>query len=319
MAEVKWIKLCTDIFSNRKIRQIESMPEGDAIIVIWLKLLTLAGETNAGGMVYFSKSIPYTEQMLATAFNRPLATVQLALRTFEAFGMIEIVDNFINIPNWEKYQSIDRLAEIREYNRLAQQKRRERLRAENEAETKSSHVNDKSMTSQRCHETDIDIDKELEPDKEKEKLINNRGLSSCNNAVADAYTVDGSYNDTAKPQNSGLKAATEAVGKAWNKSGFSLARSFSLKSERAKMISERVQHYGLETVLSVIEQAARSEYLTALNERKPGIVTLDWFLNADHFQKIYEGVYDRTWKNAEKPTSGADRLLEKIARGDYDE
>ena len=90
--EVKWIKLSTDLFNNRKIRQIESMPNGDAIIVIWLKLLILAGETNAGGMIWFSKTIPYTEQMLATAFNRPLPTVQLALRTFEQFGMLEIVD-----------------------------------------------------------------------------------------------------------------------------------------------------------------------------------------------------------------------------------
>ena len=179
MADVKWIKLSTDIFSNRKIVQIESMPEGDALIVIWLKLLILAGETNADGMVWFTSSIPYTEQMLATAFGRPMSTIQLALKTFSAFGMIEIVDDFIKIPNWDKYQNVDRLKEIREYNRLAQQKSRERKRLaassgnteNNDSKQCQTNVNDKSMTSQRCHETDIDIDKELDNKSIKEEKV----------------------------------------------------------------------------------------------------------------------------------------------------
>ncbi|MGF2565521.1 phage replisome organizer N-terminal domain-containing protein, partial [Ralstonia pseudosolanacearum] len=37
MVETKWIKIVTDIFDNEKIRMIEAMPEGDAIIVIWFK------------------------------------------------------------------------------------------------------------------------------------------------------------------------------------------------------------------------------------------------------------------------------------------
>ena len=39
MADVKWIKLAVDMFDNRKIRQIETLPDGDGIIVIWVKLL----------------------------------------------------------------------------------------------------------------------------------------------------------------------------------------------------------------------------------------------------------------------------------------
>lgn len=122
MSEVKWIKLSTDIFDNRKIRQIEKMPDGDAIIVIWLKLLILAGDVNDGGLVYFTKEIPYTEQLLATQFDRPLAVVQFALKTFEQFSMIEIVDNLICVSNWEKYQNVESLDRIREQNRLRQKK-----------------------------------------------------------------------------------------------------------------------------------------------------------------------------------------------------
>ena len=156
MADVKWIKLSTKLFDNRKIRQIECLPDGDAIIVIWLKLLCLAGNINDSGMVYFTKEIPYTDQMLATQFNRPLTTVQLALQTFEQFGMIEIVDNILHISNWEKYQNVDRLSELREYNRIAKQK--SRARTKQKLLEAAANVNDMSMTSQCGHDIDIDID-----------------------------------------------------------------------------------------------------------------------------------------------------------------
>lgn len=114
MAEVKWIKITTDIFDNRKIKIIEKMPDGYAIIVVWVKLLCLAGTTNDGGQVYITQNIPYTEQTLATQFNMPLATIQLALTTFEQFEMIERVDDFLQITNWEKYQSVDKMEKLKE-------------------------------------------------------------------------------------------------------------------------------------------------------------------------------------------------------------
>ena len=117
MAEVKWIKITTDIFDNRKIKIIEKMPDGYAIIVVWVKLLCLAGTTNDGGQVYITQNIPYTEQTLATQFNMPLATIQLALTTFEQFEMVERVDDFLQITNWEKYQNVDGLDKIRDQTR----------------------------------------------------------------------------------------------------------------------------------------------------------------------------------------------------------
>ena len=39
MADIKWIKITTDIFDDEKILLIESLPEADSIIVIWFNLL----------------------------------------------------------------------------------------------------------------------------------------------------------------------------------------------------------------------------------------------------------------------------------------
>ena len=130
MAEVKWIKVSTDMFDgSRKIKQIELMPEGDTILVIWLKLLLLAGNVNDGGAIYLTPEIPYTEEMLANELRRPLNTVRMALSIFEKFGMIEIVDDILRLSAWEKYQNVEGMERIREQTRARVARCRERKRA----------------------------------------------------------------------------------------------------------------------------------------------------------------------------------------------
>lgn len=117
MSDVRWIKIYTNMFDNRKIKQIEKLPEGNALLVTWLKLLTLAGNVNDSGFVYFTKDIPYTDQMLSTEINMPLSTIQLALNVFKQYEMIDITDDLLKISNWEKYQNVEGMEKIREQTR----------------------------------------------------------------------------------------------------------------------------------------------------------------------------------------------------------
>lgn len=158
MTDVEWIKLSTDIFSNRKIKQIEAMPDGDSLIIIWIKLIVLAGEINDGGCIYFTPEIPYTDQLLATQFNRPLATIQLALQTFRSFRMIDIEDDVIHITNWERYQNVERLDQIREQTRARVAKHRQKKRLEGCNVTRN-------VTVTQCNAT------EREEEKEEDKEI----------------------------------------------------------------------------------------------------------------------------------------------------
>ena len=129
MAEVKWIKLVTEFFDDEKIKLIESMPEADMVLIVWVKLLTLAGRKNMNGYIFLTENIPYTDEMLATLFNRPVNTIRLALETFKNFGMISRNgDKQIHITNWDKYQNVEGMDKIREQNRLSQQRRREKLK-----------------------------------------------------------------------------------------------------------------------------------------------------------------------------------------------
>ena len=127
MAEVKWIKICTEIFDDETIKLIESMPEGDTIIVIWFKLLIQAGKINDSGYVYFKKDLPFTDEMLSTVFRRPINVVRLALQTFVKFGMVEICNTQeIFISNWGKHQNIEGLERIKEQTKARVARHREK-------------------------------------------------------------------------------------------------------------------------------------------------------------------------------------------------
>ncbi len=158
MAEVKWVKLTTDMFDNRKIRHLRRLPEGNNIVLIWVMLLTMAGRCNSGGMIFLTENIPYTPKMLADELDFEESTVLLALEALERLDMILTDNGVFAIAGWEEYQNTDRLAEIREYNRLAKQKERAKKKF-------LGGVNDKSMTSQCCQ----DIEEEIEEEKEKEE------------------------------------------------------------------------------------------------------------------------------------------------------
>lgn len=159
MAEVKWVKLTTDMFDNRKVKYLRKLPDGNNIVLIWVMLLTMAGRCNAGGMIFLTENIAYTPKSLADELGFEENTVILALQALENLNMIITENGFFTIAGWEEYQNTDRLAELREYNRLAQKKSRAKKKL-------LADVNDKSMTSQ-CGQG-IEVDKELEKEKDKD-------------------------------------------------------------------------------------------------------------------------------------------------------
>lgn len=166
--EVKWIKLAVDLFNNKKIRQIEKMPDGDSIIVIWVKLLCLAGQVNDDGQIYFTHEIPYTEEMLATEFNRPLNTVRMALQIFQRFRMIEVIDDIYRISSWAEWQNVDGLEKLKDQTRKRVAAYRGRKRLE------SNVTGNVTVTQSNDIDKDIDKDIDIEVDKEidKEKGVN---------------------------------------------------------------------------------------------------------------------------------------------------
>ena len=126
MAEVSWIKLSTNIFSNRKVALLLNERDGDTYFRIWIQLLTIAGQCNSNGKLIIGENSPLNVQQLSKILGKSIKKVGEILNKFIDLRMIIFENNCYEIRNWGKYQSIDKLEEIRKNNRERQRKFREK-------------------------------------------------------------------------------------------------------------------------------------------------------------------------------------------------
>lgn len=132
MANLQWLKLSTDFFDNNKIKLLESERDGDTLIRVWIQLLTIAMKCNYQGRLSITEDKPMTANDISKIMGKSEKKITKYLEKFEELKMIIIEDNFYKIKNWSKYQSADKLEEIRLQNRLRQQKYRENMKSEKE-------------------------------------------------------------------------------------------------------------------------------------------------------------------------------------------
>ena len=266
MADVKWIKITTDIFDDEKILLIESLPEADSIIVIWFKLLCLAGKQNNSGVFLMGDKIAYTDKMLATIFRRKEATVQLALQTFEQFGMVEIIDGVITIPNWEKHQTLDAYEQKKERDRIYQAERRKKQKLLASKSSDNQTIESSYVENNRSLEEDIEREEEKEIDieeREKEKISYQQ--------IADLY-------NSLCPSFPSIKALSDA---------------------RKKAIKARLNTYTIDDFTTLFRKAEASSFLKGSNDRN-WQATFDWLIKDANMAKVLDGNYDN--RTSKKPS-----------------
>ena len=161
MADIKWIKLDVSIPDNRKIKRIRKLPDGNNIILFWVFLLARAGETNQRGALFFTDSVPYTEEDLAADFDFTVEFTRFAILTLEKYRMIDRYDDIIFIKNWDEYQQKDKLEKIQEQNRIRQANFREKQqKLANSNVTVALPVTESNATEL---ELELEQDKEISP------------------------------------------------------------------------------------------------------------------------------------------------------------
>lgn len=269
MAEVKWIKIVTDIFDDEKMLLIENLPSADSIIVIWFKLLCLAGKNNNSGVFLMNNRIPYTDEMLATIFRRDVNTVRLALTTFEKYEMIEIINDVITIPNWDKHQTLDAYEKKKERDRIYQKERREKQKLLALGEKSSDN---KTTPSPDVVVSDIEEDKEIDID---------------NNISKDIFS----------------STKVQPVIDKWNSLNLQKLVCIKEGTNRYKLLNARIKDYGMDSVLKAIDMIGESSFLKG-NNTKGWTITFDWLIKPNNFIKVLEGNYS---DKAAKTTVTEDR------------
>lgn len=292
MAEVKWIRIVTDIFDDEKILLIEQLPQGDSLIVIWFKLLCFAGKQNNGGVFMLNDRIAYTDEMLATIFRRPLTMVRLALETFEQFGMIAVIDGAITIPKWELHQNIEGLDKIREQTR--QRVARHRDKQKQIAENVTLPVTLRNAT-------DKDIDKELDKDTEGEEgYISNIQGQQKNPSPAPPI----------EPLQTAYQTDIDEIIATWN------AQSCTHKIDKIPFGGRRYSNTmicinnNLPNFLLTIKDLDNQAWFADRAKRHDPL-KYDWFIDPNNYIKVVEGNY-RDLRQAEHRETDQERALRMI-------
>lgn len=183
MAEIKWVKITTDMFDNRKIKHLRKLPDGNNIVLIWVMLLTMAGRCNAGGMIFLTENIPYTPKMLADELGFEENTVKLALQALEQFNMITTQHGRFAIAGWNEYQNTEGMDKIREQTNRRVAAYRQRQKALAEGIAYSNVTCNVTVTQSNA----IEEDKEEDIDKEKEEKIYTPVISYLNERAGTKY------------------------------------------------------------------------------------------------------------------------------------
>lgn len=171
-----WINLSIDMFGNRKIKQLESKPNADTLIVIWLKVLTLAGRIDKNGQLMLTDKEKYTDKLLAIEFGRNDKIVAQAMKLFCSLKMVEKVNGVYAVCNWEKYQYDETQDVIREYKNEAQRKWRAKKKAENVCSSTCS------STSSSTNNSTVELPKKTkEKNQKKNKEIVSKYVNKNNN------------------------------------------------------------------------------------------------------------------------------------------
>lgn len=207
-----WIKIVTNIYENRKTVQILHMPEGDAIMNIWFRLLCEAGRINDGGLIYITSDISYTPESLCSQLRYwTLPTVRLALSTFEQFGMIENDNGFIRISSWEEYQNVEGLERMREKTRKRVQKHREKKKLMDCNVTSNVTVTDGNAIEKRREEENREEENREDKIRTDKNEMKETSLMTILTEEQKAYFIEtyviGEFLLNALSENMGAKAA----------------------------------------------------------------------------------------------------------------
>lgn len=294
-SDVKWIKICSDIFDDEKIMLIENLPSADSIIVIWFKLLCLAGKNNNSGVFILNDKIAYTDEMLATVFRRDINTVRLALKTFENYGMIEIVSGVYTIPNWGKYQNLDKIEQKSQYMRNYMQEYRKKQKDKIECKTNSKlygKVNSKTnVSSAEVYNKELD-NKELD-NKEKE-------IEEENDLIVSKDTI--------------RQTDVQRIIDEWNTlEEFGITPVKRMTSKREQAVKARIRQNHMDDILEAIENIRHSSFLQGQN-KEGWMITFDWFLKPGNFAKVFEGNY--LDKSGNKPQSYMEKIQNRVSEVD---
>ena len=297
--KLKWIKLTTDMFDNPKIKYIRNLPDGDRVLLVWVAILTMAGRCNSNGMLILADTIPYTAKMIADEYRFDQGVVEYAIAVFIKMNMLKACeDGMLEIPGWSEYQSIDKISQVQEQNRIRQKRHKEKLKA---------------LAQKEDSDTENNVIVTL-PERYSSISISNSYSNS--NSISDSISDSNNNNiisNTDINNKNNISNKYRWVIDAWNslsQYGLTPIKSIPASGNRRILLEARLREYGDESFGICIENIRDSDFLLGKHNGKPWQISFDWLIKPCNYIKVYEGNYSnkRPNKEPEKESENTSRF-----------
>lgn len=295
-----WLKLATDIFSDRKIVLLRKMPAGDTLFVFWTWMLCEGMKSKELGIIQMTEGDDPIEE-ISSLTSIEINTVRLGVAFFLKHKMIAMDGTRIDLLNFRQHQSLDRIEHQRERNRLKQERFREKYR-----------VSNRLLTDIRGEERRGD---EMRKDKDSTPIQNQAQMDLPDASPNKPHRSHSDYLPTVDTKH-------EPKPKNTAKSDFDLWNELAppecprvqvLNQMRSKKLSLRKKE-GM-VMADVIEKIRDSQFLRGSTG---WIATFDWIIeNPGNWVKVIEGNYEKSGKaKASSPVDQVNKFLNKLAKNE---
>ena len=248
-----WLKLKDNFFNQKEVKKLRRIAGGDTYTIIYLKMQLLSIKKD--GIIEFEG----TEKDLAE---------QLSYEIDEDLNNIQVTLSFLKVNNL--------IEEISENNFLL---------------TKVPDCIGKEGASAERVRRHRERKALLEKEKEQKMLQCNGEVTNSNNAVIKSNTEIEKEKEIEieKDNNISKDIFINKVVSEWNSIGVSPIKL--IRGTRQKMLNARIKEYSEEGVLQAINNIKHSDFLKGQNKNS-WVITIDWFLKPNNFNKIYEDNYN---------------------------
>ena len=221
--------------------------------------------------------------------------MRLALKTFEEFGMIEVIDNVITIPNWDKHQSLDAYERRKEQDRIRKRRKKEEQKAL-VASISADSCAERSVEYSAEQSADFHIlEEDREEDKEENRDIEVDPPDDKRPATSDhIYTLSDEVYvyESDSDGKSKRPVRYETIKNLYNDTCVSLSKCTVMSDARKKAIKARfTSGYTLDDFKHLFEKTEASNFLKGANSRN-WRATFDWLIKDGNMAKVLDGNYD---------------------------
>ena len=288
VTDVKWVKLKVGMFDGESFKKIKRAKIGgqdfrDKLTAIWFELLDFAGKCNHAGAFINSREIPFVStDEIAIMIDRQPEELDLCMQFYVNEGMVEIIDNIYQLSNWTQYQNEDKLAQIREQNRIRQANFRAR-KALLPPEPDILEEGKGGVTRNVTQSVTGNVTSQLPSISYSYSLSNS-------NSIEEIEEIEGYGEEEKQPVSNRIDYM--AIKAMYNELCPSFPSCITMSDARKKAIKARfTSGYTVEHFRELFMKAEASSFLKGHNGRN-WVASFDWLIKDSNMAKVLSGNYD---------------------------